>query len=75
MEPKTIFKSKTALLGALLAIAGCLGTACDPAADWLKEHAVPITGIAGIASIALRFFTKGKVSMFPKADEPQVPRL
>ncbi len=62
--PKSIFKSKTALAGALVAIAGALGTQFPDADQWIAANANVILLVVGLASIALRKITKDKVVVF-----------
>ena len=63
---KSIFTSKTAFAGALSAVAGALGTFVPEAAPFLAEHASTILLCAGLVQMALRFATKGRVTLFPE---------
>lgn len=64
MQPKYIFKSKTALFSALVAVAGALGTYAEPVGQFLSDHAPVITMATGVIAFALRLVTKGSVSLF-----------
>ncbi len=73
MEPKTIFKSKTALLSILLALIGGLGTVFDPLRDWLRDHVESILMWAGGAGVLVRRLTKGRMTILPEEKELPPP--
>ena len=62
-QPKSIFKSKTALAGALVAVAGALGSYSEPVSQFLSAHAAGILVVVGILNVGLRAITKGRVSL------------
>ena len=64
MQPKSIFKSKTAFAGALAAVAGALGTFAPGFAPWVSANAETILMVAGVLQVALRWITKGSVTLF-----------
>ncbi len=66
MIPKSIFRSKTALLGLITASAGAFSFISDGTRDWLASHAPAVLIVVGSASIALRKFTHGRVTLFPE---------
>ena len=61
---KSIFKSKTAFAGALSAVAGALGTFAPDIAPNIAANASVILMVAGVLQVALRFVTKGRISLF-----------
>ena len=61
---KSIFKSKTAFAGALSAVAGALGTFAPDIAPNIAAHASVILMVAGVLQVALRFVTKGRITLF-----------
>jgi len=63
MQTKTIFKSKTALAAALTAVVGALGTWNEPATAFLASHAGAILMTVAAINVALRFITKGRVTL------------
>lgn len=64
MKPRALFKSKTGVLNLLVAIVGALACFDDTTADTVKANAPAILTALGIAGIALRRFTKGRVTFF-----------
>lgn len=64
LPPKSVFKSKTALAGALVAVAGALGTLSEPVSAFLASHASGILVVLGFVHIGLRFVTKGRINLF-----------
>lgn len=64
VPPKYIFKSKTAVAGALVAIAGALGSYAEPVGTFLSTHASGIMMILGAGAVLLRMATKGAVQLF-----------
>ncbi len=64
LPTKTIFKSKTAFAAALTAVAGALGTISDPFRQFLADNAPAILICVGLANVALRFVTHGRVALF-----------
>ncbi len=64
MQPKSIFKSKTAFAGALSAVAGAIGTFAPDFAPWVASSASVILMVAGILQVVLRMVTKGRVVLF-----------
>lgn len=64
MQTKTIFKSKTALVGAISTIAGLISFGNDTVSQFLTNNAQLIVIGLGAAQVALRFITKGRVSLF-----------
>ena len=65
MDSKPLFKSRTALLGALTAIAGIVGASHPPTGAFIRDHAEMILGLLGVLSIFLRRITHGKVTLIP----------
>ena len=64
-EPaKSIFKSKSIFAGALVAVAGALGSFAPDLAPWLASHADLVLMAAGVLQVALRMVTKGRVNLF-----------
>ena len=63
---KSIFTSKTAFAGALSAVAGALGTFVPEASPFIAQHASTILLCSGLVHMALRFATKGRVTLFPE---------
>lgn len=61
---KTIFKSKTALVGVISTVAGALSYASPAVATFLQNNAQLIVIGLGVVHTALRFVTKGRVSLF-----------
>ena len=59
--PKSIFKSKIALAGALTAIAGAVGNFYPELQTVLATHATTILLAVGLINVALRLVTKGRV--------------
>ena len=68
-EPKSIFKSRTALLAILTALAGGLGTACEPVRVWLSENTNGLLLVIGALSFVLRRVTHERVTILPPAEE------
>lgn len=64
--PKPIFKSKTAVASALVAIAGALGSFFPDANKFISENANSILVGLGILGVILRMATKGRVTLFPE---------
>lgn len=65
MKSKPIFKSKTAILAAATTTVGALGFASDTVGEFLKSNAPTILLCLGALNTALRFVTKGRVTLFP----------
>jgi hypothetical protein len=63
MKSKSIFKSKTALAAAITALTGAIGTISPTVGQVVQANASLILVAVGAANIALRFVTKGKVSL------------
>lgn len=61
---KSIFASKTAALGFVVALTGIVGQFVPGVAEWTSANSPLILTILGIASVALRFITKGRVTLF-----------
>lgn len=61
---KTIFKSKAGLLGLISAAAGVISFGSPEFATFLSNNAQIIVITLGLAHTALRFVTKGRVSLF-----------
>ena len=62
--PKSIFKSKSALAGALATISGALGLWQPDVDAFLSAHASTIIGALGALHVILRLVTRGRVSLF-----------
>ena len=62
--PKSIFKSKLALSGAVATVAGALGTFAPELAPAISIYGSQIILGFGILNVVLRFFTKGRVVLF-----------
>lgn len=65
MKTKSIFKSKTAILAAATTTVGALGFASDSVREFVTSNAPAILFCLGLANTALRFVTKGRVTLFP----------
>ena len=65
---KSIFKSKTAFAGVLVAVAGAVGSFAPGFAPWIADHADLVLMAAGILQVGLRMVTKGSVVLFSDAD-------
>lgn len=65
MQPKFIFKSKTALAALLTAGAGALGFGSEAANAFLAQHASVILLVIGAVNVGLRLITKGRVYLVP----------
>lgn len=65
MKTKSIFKSKTALLAAATTTVGAIGFASDSVREFITANAPAILVCLGVANAALRFVTKGRVTLFP----------
>jgi len=63
--PKSIFKSRTALLALLTTLAGALGTSCEPLGQWLNENTTGLLMLLGAANFWLRRITHERVSIIP----------
>jgi hypothetical protein len=57
---KSLFKSKTLIVNAVIGLAALY----PPAADWVSHNATLALSIIGIANVALRLVTKGRVTLF-----------
>lgn len=66
MNPKPLFKSRTALLGLLTTVAAIVGASHPPTGAFLRDHAELILGVLGVVSIILRRVTHGKVVLIPE---------
>lgn len=68
IEPKlparSIFKSKTAFANSLLVLAGALGSISPDAKQTISDNANTILLVSGIIGFALRYVTKGHVTLF-----------
>lgn len=67
VKSKSLFKSKTIFCGALVAVAGALGTFAPDLAPWVASHADVILMAAGILQVGLRMLTKGRVVFFDES--------
>jgi hypothetical protein len=67
-KSKSIFRSKSVFAGALVALAGALGTFAPDFAPWLAAHADVVLMGAGILQVGLRILTKGRVTLFAESD-------
>lgn len=65
MKPKTVFKSKIAMLGAATALVGGLGMVDETVRQMITSNGPAILLVLGVLNTALRFVTKGRVSLFP----------
>lgn len=64
MQPKSIFKSKTAVASALTAVAGVLGSFFPDVNQFLSDNAATIITALGALHFILRLVTKGRVVLF-----------
>lgn len=65
MKPKSIFKSRTALLALITAAAGSLAFVSPDAEAVITRAAPGILVALGILNLALRRVTKDRVALFP----------
>lgn len=65
MNAKSIFKSKTALLGLITAACGAFSFVSEDLQSWISAHSPELLIGLGTLSIALRRITKGRVQFFP----------
>lgn len=61
---RSIFKSKTAFANTLLVLAGAVGTISPDAKQTISDNANAILLISGVVGFALRYVTKGHVTLF-----------
>ena len=73
MKPKSIFKSRTALLAFLTALAGVVGCISDGAGQFIRDHAAAILLLIGMANVWLRRITHGQVTFLPKIEDEGFP--
>jgi len=59
--PKSIFKSKTLIVNALIALASLY----PPVGGWVQANPETALQLLALVNFALRFITKNKVSLFP----------
>lgn len=59
--PKSVFKSKTLIVNALIALASLY----PPVGGWVQGNPDTALQILAIVNFALRFVTKNKVVLFP----------
>ena len=64
----SIFKSKTAFAGVLVAVAGALGSFAPGLTPWIADNADLVLMAAGILQVGLRMVTKGGVVLFSDPD-------
>ena len=69
MKPKSIFKSRTALLALLTALTGALGTFADPVKEFISHNAEAILIGVGAANFFFRRLTKDQVTILPADDQ------
>lgn len=62
MNSKSIFKSKTAIVNALVALAGFI----PGVGSWVSENPTATVTLIGAVNIILRLVTKSKVVLFDK---------
>lgn len=65
MKSKSIFKSKSAFLAAATTVVGALGFSNDSVREFVTSNAPMILVCLGPINLALRFVTKGRVTLFP----------
>ena len=65
MPPKkSIFASKTAWVNFIVTGATLIGYFRPATSHWVQSHAALIVSGSGTVNVALRFITKGRVSLF-----------
>jgi hypothetical protein len=64
MPSKTIFKSKTAVVNFIIAVAGVVSFFDPSAAEFVKSHAVLELTAIGFVNMALRLITHGRITLF-----------
>lgn len=64
LPARSIFKSKTAFANSLLVLAGALGSISPDAKQTISDNANAILLVSGIIGFALRYVTKGHVTLF-----------
>jgi hypothetical protein len=60
METKSLFKSKTLIVNAIIALAALY----PPVAEWVSGHAALALSFIGGANMLLRLITKNRLSLF-----------
>lgn len=65
MKTKSIFKSKTAALAFITAVAGAASYFVPSIGSWVAESSDIILSVLGVVGLILRMVTSGKVSLFP----------
>lgn len=70
MKPKSIFRSRTALLGLITAAAGAFSCISEETHQWIADHSGPLLIAIGAAGVILRKLTHGRVVLFP---DPELP--
>ena len=64
---KSIFKSKTARVNCVIAVAGIVAPFHPATADFIKSHAAEILMGIGFVNLALRLITHDRVTLFSRA--------
>ncbi len=72
-KPTSIFKSRTAIVALLTTLAGAMGSASEPVAAFLRDHAPLILLIIGPLNFVLRRVTHGSVTLIPDRDDDSLP--
>ena len=65
MTTKNIFKSKTAALSFLTALAGAASHFVPSLAEWVASNSSNILTGLGLVAMVLRLVTKDKITLFP----------
>lgn len=65
MKTKSLFKSRSAILAILTAIAGGLGIGSDAVGQFITQNASFILVALGVGNLILRRLTKDAVTLFP----------
>lgn len=65
MKTKSIFKSRTALLALFTLLTSTLGFLSSETEQILRDHSAGILALLGLANLALRRITSGRVEFFP----------
>ena len=67
MKTKTLFKSKTAALAFVTALAGAASHFVPAVGEWVTANASIILSVLGVVALGLRLVTKDKIVLFPAA--------
>jgi len=59
--PKSVFKSKTLIVNAIIALASLY----SPVGDWVQGNPETALQVITVVNIAMRFITKNKLVLFP----------